>query len=108
MGRYMLGGMAIADDGHLRDKAGAMFLSIRLALLVGVSALSGCVAHGFSLPKGVYLPNCSYGVLAESQPARCMTRAEYKTAKEKARHSREDAKQDSGKPVDPRYKDWIP
>jgi hypothetical protein len=61
-----------------------------------------------SLPKGVYLPNCSYGVLAESQPARCMTRAEYKAAKEKTRQSREDAKQSSGKEVDPRYKDWIP
>jgi hypothetical protein len=91
-----------------RGGPGVGFLSIRLALLFGVGALSGCAFHGFSLPKGVYLPNCSYGVLAESQPARCMTRAEYKAAKEKTRQSREDAKQSSGKEVDPRYKDWIP
>ena len=85
-----------------------MVLSMRIALLAGLCALSGCASHGFSLPKGVYLPNCSYGILAESQPARCMTSAEYKTAKQKARQSREEAAQDDGKQVDPRYKDWIP
>lgn len=83
-------------------------MSIRIALLVCISALSGCTSHGLSLPKGMYLPNCSYGVLAQSEPARCMTRAEYKTAKEKARHSQEESTQDSGKQTDPRYKDWIP
>lgn len=78
-------------------------------LLLAIAGVgSGCTAHGISLPKGVYLPACSYGVLPNSQPARCMTRAEYKLEIEKSRNSRSEAVEDGGKPVDPRYKDWIP
>jgi hypothetical protein len=87
---------------------GAISLLKPTLLLLSVSALTGCASHGLSVPKGIYLPNCSYGILTQSQPARCMTRAEYKTAKEKARHSREDASQGGGKQADSRYKDWIP
>jgi len=75
--------------------------------LVGV--LSGCVSHGISLPRGIYLPDgCGYGVLQQSEPARCMTRAEYKAAKEKLRHSQDKPAAEGDKDVDPRYKDWIP
>jgi len=56
----------------------------------------------------MYLQNCSYGVLAQSQPARCMTKSEYMAEKAKARHSLEESDRENAKPTDPRYKDWIP
>lgn len=80
----------------------------RISMLLLVGLLPACSYRGLSLPKGVYLQNCSYGVLAQSQPARCMTKTEYQAEKEKARHAQEDAASKDGKPVDPRYKDWIP
>ena len=93
----------------MRDKPSTRNRSpFHMALIAAFGALPGCAFHGFSLPKGVYLPNCSYGVLEQSQPARCMTRAEYLTAKEKARQSREESTRDSSKQPDPRYNDWIP
>jgi hypothetical protein len=88
---------------RLRCIPGCM-LSLALAGL-----LSGCVSHGISLPKGIYLPDgCGYGVLQQSEPARCMTRSEYKAAKEKLRHSQDKPATEEDKKVDPRYKDWIP
>lgn len=70
--------------------------------------LAGCESHGFDLPKGVYLPNCRYGMHPNSQPARCMTSAEYRAEKEKARSAREEASRKDGGSEDPRYKEWIP
>ncbi len=91
----------MVDPSHNRIVA-----VVPMLLLAGL--LSACTSRGLSLPKGVYLQNCSYGVLAQSQPARCMTRTEYQAEKEKARHALEEAARKDGKPVDPRYKDWIP
>lgn len=81
---------------------------IRVLPMLVVGLLPACGYHGLSLPRGVYLQNCSYGVLARSQPARCMTRTEYLAEKEKARQSLEDSAKEGAKPADPRYKDWIP
>jgi hypothetical protein len=80
----------------------------RITVLLLACLLPACAFRGLSLPRGVYLQNCSYGVLAQSQPARCLTRTEYLAEKEKARHAGEDAARDDGRPTDPRYKDWIP
>lgn len=73
-----------------------------------VASLGGCAFRNWSLPKGVYLPACAYGVDPQAQPARCRTRTEYLAAKEKARI--EEARSDAGdsQTADPRYKDWIP
>jgi hypothetical protein len=79
-----------------------------IVALLFAGLLPACTYHGLSLPKGVYLQNCTYGVLSQSQPARCLTRTEYLAEKEKARHPLEDKTQEDAKPVDPRYKDWIP
>lgn len=83
-------------------------MSVRILLLVVVGALSGCSLRAISLPKGISLLGCIYGVLPESQPARCMSKAEYKTAKGKLRSTQDGAASKGGKQTDPRYEEWIP
>jgi hypothetical protein len=83
-------------------------MSMRCIPILLAALLPACSSRLFSLPKGMYLQNCSYGVLAQSQPARCMTKSEYMAEKAKARHSLEESDREDAKPTDPRYKDWIP
>lgn len=59
-------------------------MSLRILLLVVVTALSGCAVNA----------DCAYGIVPQSQPAepaRCMSRSEYIVAKEKLRQPRDEA-----------------
>jgi hypothetical protein len=49
----------------------------RILWLAVVSVLSGCTFNS----------DCPYGIVAQSQPARCMSRTEYYAAREQLRHS---------------------
>jgi hypothetical protein len=73
-------------------------MAIRIMFLAIVSALSGCVSFS----------DCQYGKLPQSYPERCMTYAEYQTARGKQRRSQDEAGKKEDNPADPRYKDWIP
>jgi len=83
-------------------------MSIRILLVAIVSVLSGCARLGCALLRGLHESACQYGVLPQSQPERCMTYAEYKTARVKLRNPKDEVSPKGDKQVDPRYKEWIP
>jgi hypothetical protein len=60
-------------------------MSIRILLLAAVSVLSGCAFNS----------NCLYGIVPQSQPERCMSRADYHTAREKLRQSQDGTSQNA-------------
>jgi hypothetical protein len=64
-------------------------MSYRMPLIVIVSVLSGCALQGCSLLSVLLSESgCRYGVRSQSYPARCMTFAEYRTARETMRNNR--------------------
>ena len=97
-------------------------MSSRNLLMAIVSVLSGCALHACSVLS--HMSDCQYGVLRQSQPERCMTYAEYqtargvqrrshdlvdyKTAREKQRRAQDEASQKGDNQADSQYKDWIP
>jgi hypothetical protein len=82
--------------------------SLYIVVLVVQVGLSGCTLRDVSLPKGMYLPACAYGIETQSQPVRCRSKAEYQAARERARIEQATGARVGDKPVDPRYEEWIP